>query len=91
MPTRENIRLIVRTLLGELCSTFSLNDTSLTNGPNLKCFHINVPHNAPYKNCINGSAPLNTRTTRALDKKSFKHLVQIENNFTGFFPCDTLF
>ena len=39
---------------------------------NLNLFHMNVPHNALYQNCINDSAQPNMGATRALDKKSFK-------------------
>ena len=51
---------------------------------------MNVLLNALYQNCINGSAPLNRRAARALDKKSFKQpvpelLVQIQDKFTQLF------
>ena len=38
--------------------------------------HMNVHHDALFQNYMNGSAPLNRRASRALDKKSFKqHLL----------------
>ena len=46
---------------------------------------MNVPHDALFQNCINGSTPLNRR---AQDKKYFKTsepMVQIQNNFTEMF------
>ena len=33
--------------------------------------HMNVPHNALFKNCLNASAPPNRRAARALGKKIF--------------------
>ena len=39
-------------------------------------FHMNVPHDAIFQNCINGFAPLNRRVTRVQDQKSLKrHLL----------------
>ena len=51
---------------------------------------MNVPHNVLYHNCINGSALLNTRATRAPEKilettYPPEPLVQIQNNFTELF------
>ena len=45
---------------------------------------MNVPHDALFQNCINGSAPLN-RSARVLYKKSPEPLAQIQNNFTEIF------
>ena len=43
---------------------------------------MKVPHNALYQNCINGSAPQNTRVARTPDKKSFKwHLLNHRSKF----------
>ena len=39
---------------------------------------MNVPHDALFQNCINGSAPLDRRDVRAPEP-----LVQIQNYFTG--------
>ena len=48
----------------------------ITSLPEPLVLHMNVPHNALFQNCINGSAPLNRRIARAPDKKSFKrHLL----------------
>ena len=50
---------------------------------------MNVPHDALFQNCINGSTPLNRRVARAPDKKypltAFppEPQIQIQNNFTG--------
>ena len=50
-----------------------------------------VPRDTLYQFCTNGSAPLNKRATRALDKKYLETasppepLVQIQNNFTELF------
>ena len=37
--------------------------------PNLKYFHINVPHNTLNINCTNGYSLPNERAARAVDKK----------------------
>ena len=50
---------------------------------------MNVPHDALFQNCINGSAPPNRRAARAPDKKYFKRHpeppAQIQNNFLELF------
>ena len=50
---------------------------------------MNVAHDAPFQNSINGYAPLNRSAARALDKKSFKQhlepLANIRNKFTELF------
>ena len=52
---------------------------------------MNVPHDALFQKCINGSTPLNGRSDRAPDKKSFKRHFhsetpsQIRNKFKELF------
>ena len=51
-------------------------------GPNSILFYMNVPHNALFQKCINGSAPPNRRTARAPDMKSFNwHLLNHWHKF----------
>ena len=51
---------------------------------------MNVPYDALFLNCVNGSAPPNSGAARAPEKIFFKMispepLVQIQNNFTELF------
>ena len=72
----------------------SLNDI-WTTSPISIYLHMNVPHNALFQNCINGSAPRNRRTVRAPDKKSLNDISSRSTDpnsiyFHGIVPHDAL-
>ena len=57
---------------------------------------MNVPHDALFQKCINGSAPSDRRVARAPDKKSFKQHFLLNhwsnsNIFRRFVPHNTLY
>ena len=73
MMTSSNIAQMVSVHwtkgLTELYIKMSLNNmSSWTTGRNFILLHMNVPHDALFQNCINGSAPPNRRAARAPSK-----------------------